>query len=226
MTIEDDDRRERKIWTKVSKRWYQMVCDQAPWTGRLYHDFAILSRPNNMLQAFYYIKSLTVPTPFYSARESILALFQLAVPRDSERKQKWKGTKDEKNFITACAYLFLASQDKTLLEKKGYGSAPETYLIKFDAALRGIEAPQEPVPVSEGREVARKPNPDAEKRDAEAPKVGIHKAEMYEAETSKAEKCEAGEPSADESNQEEGNDNPVTVVKPSRYAIQPRYVPQ
>jgi hypothetical protein len=221
MAIEDDDMRDREIWTKMSMEWYQKASDLNPWTGRLYHHLAILSRPNSMLQLFYYAKSLTVSFPFYPARQSTLTLLQAVVPRKGQEKKKlWGITKDEGDFITACAYLFLASQDHKLLKKEGYDSLPGFYLMEFDAALRAIEGAAEPVSSSEDQEVPHNPNPDANKRDAET-----HKAEKHEAQTYKAEKCEAGKPSADESNQEEGNDNDVTVVKPSRYAIQPRYVP-
>lgn len=75
MAIEDDDIRDRDTWTSVSRLWYSKASDKAPTTGRLYHHLAILARPNALQQLFYYTKSLCVPTPFASARDSIMTLF-------------------------------------------------------------------------------------------------------------------------------------------------------
>ncbi|KAH6657035.1 hypothetical protein BKA67DRAFT_554046, partial [Truncatella angustata] len=75
MAIEDDDIRDREVWTAVSRHWYSKASDKAPTTGRLYHHLAILARPNALQQLFYYTKSLCVPIPFISARESIMTLF-------------------------------------------------------------------------------------------------------------------------------------------------------
>lgn len=76
MAIEDDDIRDRENWTAVSRHWYSKASDKAPTTGRLYHHLAILARPNALQQLFYYTKSLCVPIPFASARESIMTLFE------------------------------------------------------------------------------------------------------------------------------------------------------
>ncbi|RYP59214.1 hypothetical protein DL771_010962 [Monosporascus sp. 5C6A] len=75
MAIEDDDIRDREVWTAISRHWYSKASDKAPTTGRLYHHLAILARPNALQQLFYYAKSLCVPIPFASARESIMTLF-------------------------------------------------------------------------------------------------------------------------------------------------------
>ncbi|GKT96359.1 telomerase-binding protein EST1A protein [Colletotrichum tofieldiae] len=75
MAIEDDNLRDREVWTSVSRHWYSKASDKAPTTGRLYHHLAILARPNALQQLFYYAKSLCVPIPFLSARESIMTLF-------------------------------------------------------------------------------------------------------------------------------------------------------
>ncbi|KAK2770408.1 hypothetical protein CKAH01_14751 [Colletotrichum kahawae] len=76
MAIEDDDLKDREVWTSVSRHWYSKASDKAPTTGRLYHHLAILARPNALQQLFYYSKSLCVPIPFLSARESIMTLFE------------------------------------------------------------------------------------------------------------------------------------------------------
>lgn len=58
MAIEDQDEdlRDREIWTEVSRQW----CSKATTTGRLHHHLAILARPNAVKQLFYYTKSLCV----------------------------------------------------------------------------------------------------------------------------------------------------------------------
>ncbi|KAJ0363070.1 hypothetical protein COL26b_013102 [Colletotrichum chrysophilum] len=58
MAIEDDDLKDREVWTSVSRHWYSTASDKAPTTGRLYHHLAILARPNALQQLFYYSKSL------------------------------------------------------------------------------------------------------------------------------------------------------------------------
>ncbi|KAI1286610.1 hypothetical protein F5Y03DRAFT_380589 [Xylaria venustula] len=75
MAVEDEDIRDREVWTSVSRYWYSKASDKAPTTGRLYHHLAILARPNPLQQLFYYTKSLCVPIPFSSTKESIMTLF-------------------------------------------------------------------------------------------------------------------------------------------------------
>ncbi|RYC82208.1 hypothetical protein BFJ63_vAg14916 [Fusarium oxysporum f. sp. narcissi] len=79
MAIEDSDNTEREIWRGVSRRWYSMASDESPTTGRLYHHHAILARQNPLQQLYYYIKSLCVPIPFSSTRESMMALYYIAI---------------------------------------------------------------------------------------------------------------------------------------------------
>src|SRR5436190_21503852 len=75
MAIEDEDLKDREVWTSVSRHWYSMASDKAPATGRLYHHLAILARPNVLQQLYYYCKSLCVPTPFLPAKETVMTLF-------------------------------------------------------------------------------------------------------------------------------------------------------
>ncbi|KIN08729.1 hypothetical protein OIDMADRAFT_108773, partial [Oidiodendron maius Zn] len=88
LAIEDDDIRDREIWTLVTRHWYSKASDKAPTIGRLYHHLAILGRPNALQQLFYYSKSLCVATPFTSARESILTLFKPVLDADSAQSQQ------------------------------------------------------------------------------------------------------------------------------------------
>ncbi|KAI3572158.1 hypothetical protein IWW34DRAFT_893253 [Fusarium oxysporum f. sp. albedinis] len=85
MAIEEDDIRDREVWTGVSRHWYSKASDKSPTTGRLYHHLAILACPNALQQLYYYTKSLCVPIPFSSARESIMTLFDPALNNDTAR---------------------------------------------------------------------------------------------------------------------------------------------
>jgi hypothetical protein len=87
MAIEEDDARDREVWTGVARQWYSKASDKSPTTGRLYHHLAILARPNALQQLFYYSKSLCVVVPFVSARESILTLFEPVLNADNGRGQ-------------------------------------------------------------------------------------------------------------------------------------------
>ncbi|KAK8139948.1 hypothetical protein PG984_000014 [Apiospora sp. TS-2023a] len=82
MAIEDDDVRDREVWTSVSRRWYSKASDVVPGTGRLYHHLAILGRPNVLQQLYFYSKAISAPDPFWNketqrstALESIKTLF-------------------------------------------------------------------------------------------------------------------------------------------------------
>ncbi|CAG8955760.1 hypothetical protein HYFRA_00011627 [Hymenoscyphus fraxineus] len=87
MAIEDDDIRDREVWTGVARHWYSIASDNSPTTGRLYHHLAILARPNALQQLFFYSKSLCVAIPFTSARESILTLFEPVLNSDNGQGQ-------------------------------------------------------------------------------------------------------------------------------------------
>ncbi|KAI1086021.1 hypothetical protein F5B19DRAFT_502258 [Rostrohypoxylon terebratum] len=75
MAMEVDDIRDREIWKSVSRDWYSEVSNNQPTEGRLYHDLAILARPDPLEQLFYYTKSLNVSKPFHSTLETIQTLF-------------------------------------------------------------------------------------------------------------------------------------------------------
>ncbi|KAN0106418.1 hypothetical protein V8E51_009294 [Hyaloscypha variabilis] len=82
MAIEDDDIRDREVWTGVARHWYSKASDKAPTTRRLYHHLAILARPNALQQLFDYSKSFCTVIPFISARESISTLFDPVLPAE------------------------------------------------------------------------------------------------------------------------------------------------
>ena len=74
MAIEDDEPRDREVWSSVAKYWYGKASDKGPTVGRLYHHLAILARPYTLEQLSLYTKSLTCIIPFESARGSIMTL--------------------------------------------------------------------------------------------------------------------------------------------------------
>ncbi|KAK1980232.1 hypothetical protein LZ30DRAFT_135630 [Colletotrichum cereale] len=80
MAIEDDDCKDREVWTSVSRHWYIKASDKAPMAGRLYHHLVILAGPKSAREFFKYTKSHLVHRPFLSARESIMKLFEPPFP--------------------------------------------------------------------------------------------------------------------------------------------------
>lgn len=75
MADEDDDIRDREVWTGVARHWYPKASDKTPATSRLDHHLAILARPSAPQQFFYYAKSLCVAISCVSAQASTLTLF-------------------------------------------------------------------------------------------------------------------------------------------------------
>ncbi|KAK4194003.1 hypothetical protein QBC40DRAFT_311765 [Triangularia verruculosa] len=96
MAIEDDDIRDREVWTAVSRHWYSLASDKAPTTGRLYHHLAILAQ-----------------MPFPSARESIMTLFEPIISQ-APNPQQARLPPIELNFIEAHGILFSSKQDEEL----------------------------------------------------------------------------------------------------------------
>ena len=75
MAIEDDDIRDREVWSGVARFWYSKAADKSPNVGRLYHHLAILARPNTLQQQLLYTRSLTCVIPLGYARDSANNLF-------------------------------------------------------------------------------------------------------------------------------------------------------
>ena len=75
MAIEDDEPKDREVWSNVARFWYNKAADKSPNVGRLYHHLAILARPYTLEQLSLYARSLTCVTPFESAKGSIMTLF-------------------------------------------------------------------------------------------------------------------------------------------------------
>lgn len=102
MAIEDDDQRDRDVWSGVARFWYSKAADKTPDTGRLYHHLAILARPYTINQLSYYTRSLTCFTPFESARSSIMTLFDPLLNNRRLDPLREPGS----NFIKVHAILF------------------------------------------------------------------------------------------------------------------------
>ena len=74
MAIEDDEPKDREVWSNVARLWYNKAADKSPNVGRLYHHLAILARPYIMEQLLLYMKPLTCVSPSVSAIGSIQTL--------------------------------------------------------------------------------------------------------------------------------------------------------
>lgn len=126
MAIEDDDIRDREVWTAVSRHWYAKASDKAPTTGRLYHHLAILARPNAVQQLYYYTKSLCCAIPFNSARESILTLFDPILSGTQTRLSAI-----DTNFIKTHGMLFSLKQlDEVSTAMEGFLSSLDNHIAR------------------------------------------------------------------------------------------------
>ncbi|KAB8349816.1 hypothetical protein FH972_023829 [Carpinus fangiana] len=87
MAIEEEDLRDREIWTGVAKTWYFKAVDRSPSVGRLQHHLAILARTNAVEQLSLYARSLAAVQPFASTRGSILTLLEPMMARQESSRQ-------------------------------------------------------------------------------------------------------------------------------------------
>lgn len=106
MAIEDDDVRDREVWSGVARFWYSKAADKSPNVGRLYHHLAILARPYTLQQLAFYTRSLTCVTPFESARGSIMTLFTPIL--NGKESAYHRSSSLETLFIKAHGMLFSA----------------------------------------------------------------------------------------------------------------------
>jgi hypothetical protein len=127
MAIEDDNIRDREVWTGVSRHWYQRASDRAPTTGRLYHHLAILARPDAIQQIFYYVKSLCVAIPFVSARDSILTLLDPVLNGQNNRLVAF-----DQSFVLMHAILFTKKQsDKFPAVRTSYVGLLDNHIMRM-----------------------------------------------------------------------------------------------
>lgn len=114
MAIEEEDLRDREIWTGVARLYYLKAVEKNANVGRLYHHLAILARSHPLQQVSLYCRSLTANQPFLSTRESILTLFSPTLVRfteDPERK-----TSIETLYVTILAIMYKRKEAVDQLE--------------------------------------------------------------------------------------------------------------
>ena len=123
MAIEDDEPKDREVWSNVARFWYNKAADKSSNIGRLYHHLAILARPYTIEQLSLYLRSLTCVTPFESAKGSIMTLFNPIL--NGKESATRRSSSFETVFIKAHGILFTKSPT---------GSADQ-----FDEAMKQLE---------------------------------------------------------------------------------------
>ena len=123
MAIEDDEPKDREVWSNVARFWYNKAADKSPNVGRLYHHLAILARPYTIEQLSLYLRSLTCVTPFESAKGSIMTLFNPIL--NGKESATRRSSSFETVFIKAHGSLFI----------KG----PTDPSDQFDEAMKQLE---------------------------------------------------------------------------------------
>ena len=108
MAIEDDDPRDRDVWSGVARYWYSKAVDKNPNVGRLYHHLAILARPYSLQQLSYYARSLTSLECFDNARSSITTLFNLIL--SGKESAYYRSQSVEPIIIKALGIMFRGQQ--------------------------------------------------------------------------------------------------------------------
>ena len=104
MAIEDDEPKDREVWSNVARFRYNKAANKSPNIGRLYHHLTILTPPFTLEQLSLYTRSLTHVTPFESVKGSIITLFNPIV-NSRESTVRWSSSL-EATFIRAHAIIF------------------------------------------------------------------------------------------------------------------------
>ncbi|KAJ5504617.1 DNA/RNA-binding domain E.t1.c1-type [Penicillium fimorum] len=68
------DKKDREIWIRVSRYWYNQDPDRSAENGRIQHHLAVLARPDILQQFFHYTKAVISVRPFPDAFNSIIEL--------------------------------------------------------------------------------------------------------------------------------------------------------
>ena len=123
MAIEDEEPRDREVWSNVARFWYYKTLDKAPTVGRFYHHLAILARPYSIEQLSLYTRALTCLTPFEGARGSVLTLFNPILQGQDPASRR--SSSFETVFIRAHGILFT--------------SQPSDSLDRFDEAVEELD---------------------------------------------------------------------------------------
>jgi hypothetical protein len=75
MAIEDDEIRDREVWTPVLRHRYLQTPNIAPAVGKDHHRLATMTLPHAMYQLLRHAGSIRVSTLFTSAKDSVMTLF-------------------------------------------------------------------------------------------------------------------------------------------------------
>ncbi|KAI9852186.1 MAG: hypothetical protein M1824_002067 [Vezdaea acicularis] len=135
MAIEDEDPRDRDIWTATAREWYTKAGDQKPSEGRLQHHLAILSRGNPMQQLYFYSRSLTCQIPFSSTRESILTLIN-PILDGTEHSIDYRSLPVERTFVKCHGMLFHGSISQVENVIQSFVSMLDNYIGRVTARFR------------------------------------------------------------------------------------------
>ncbi len=140
MAIEYNEPRDREVWSNVARFWYHKASDRTPNVGRLYHHLGILASPYALLQLSLYARSLTSVIPFFSAKGSIMILFNPAL--HGEDNVQRRPSSIETLFIRAHATLFTGKQPEfpgqfnATIDEFEKGGLFEKYIIKAAARFK------------------------------------------------------------------------------------------
>ena len=142
MAIEDDEPKDREVWSNVARFWYNKAADKSPNIGRLYHHLAILARPFTLEQLSLYTRSLTCVTPFESAKGSIMTLFNPIL--NGKESATRRASSFETIFIRAHGILFTKGHadpsdgfDEAIKELEANGLF-DNYIVKVAARFKEI----------------------------------------------------------------------------------------
>ena len=136
MAIEDDDIRDREVWSGVARFWYGKAADKSPNVGRLYHHLAILARPYTLQQLSLYTRSLTCIIPFESAKGSIMTLFKPIL--EGKESAHHRSSSMEVIFIKAHGLLFTGGSMKEFTDcvQQLLGGLIDTYIGRVTAKFK------------------------------------------------------------------------------------------
>ncbi|KAL2010228.1 hypothetical protein VTN00DRAFT_6035 [Thermoascus crustaceus] len=135
MAVEEADMRDREVWAGVARYWYNKAADKSPDVGRIQHHLAVLARPNIVQQLFYYTKSLVSITPFPSASDSILLLFNPLL--DPSRAVNNRHPPLATAFVSAHGVLFTkGSVDRFIKLVDEFLSLLDNYIGRVGALFR------------------------------------------------------------------------------------------
>ena len=140
MAIEDNEPKDREVWSNVAKFWYNKASDRTPDVGRLYHHLAILARPFSLEQLSLYLRSLICVMPFESTRGSIMTLLNpILHNKDISQRRSYSL---EILFITVHALLFTIrlsdamDQLSNTIKELGENGLFEIYITKTSTKFK------------------------------------------------------------------------------------------